>query len=808
VTARSVNDRDLFGAPVLSALPRVEVALPLPLDRTFTYAVRTVPPPAPGTRVRVPFRGRAWIGWVMGPGEEGEIRGLREVMEVLEEEPSVTPSLLELARWIADYYLVSPGLALRSALPALLSDPSRAGGGGITRQVARLVGWLGTLEEREKLGRRAPKQLEAYSALEAAGGEEEVARLEERGIGRGAVSGLVRRGLAEVIESEVVRDPFRGAPPGASPVLVPTPDQAEAIRALVGALDDPARLPFLLQGVTGSGKTLVYLDLLEEVVVRRGEGAIVLVPEISLTPQTVSRFRARFGDRVAVLHSALSDGERHDAWRQLHRGERSIAVGARSAIFAPVHNLRAIVVDEEHDGSYKQSDAPRYHARDVAVLRAAREGAVCVLGSATPSLESWFNARAGKFRRLLLPGRPGGGELPKVRVVDLRALRPGGGAAPPMAPDSGGRIPSQGPPRAARPRRGEVGQGGSGGGLSGTGAATGEGGVILSPELVDAVRLRLERREQVILLLNRRGYSSFVQCRDCGDVRTCPNCAVSLTWHRGSGKLACHHCRHEEASPVRCIRCGSGELSYRGIGTEQVERAVAEAFGLARIARMDVDTTSGKWSHHEILGRVERGEVDILLGTQMIAKGLDFPGVTLVGVINADVGIHLPDFRASERTFQLMSQVAGRAGRGDRKGEVLIQTSIPEHYAIRCALSHDYEAFAERELAERATPAYPPLARLANIVVSSPDPERAASTAEAAVRWLRALPGGLGEVEIVGPAPAPIERLHNRWRWHFLLRSPAPGPLGRVLRAFQGGFEPPPAGDVRVAIDRDPVALL
>ena len=339
--------------------------------------------------------------------------------------------------------------------------------------------------------------------------------------------------------------------------------------------------------------------------------------------------------------------------------------------------------------------------------------------------------------------------------------------------------------------------------------------MILSPPLVEAVRDRLEREEQVILLLNRRGYSSFVQCRDCGDVRSCPNCAVSLTFHRGTGRLVCHHCRHEEVSPSRCIRCGSDDLSFRGVGTEQVERAVAETFGSARIARMDVDTTGGKWSHHEILGRVERGEVDILLGTQMIAKGLDFPRVTLVGVINADVGIHLPDFRASERTFQLLSQVAGRAGRGSLGGEVVIQTSLPDHYAIQCALSHDYAGFAQRELRERETPGYPPLARLANVVVSSPDPELAASGAESAAAWLRArirsAGRGVGDptarVEVVGPAPAPIERLHNRWRWHFLLRADASGPLGRVLRGFSAGFSPP-AGDVRVALDRDPVALL
>ncbi|HEX9708775.1 MAG TPA: primosomal protein N', partial [Candidatus Thermoplasmatota archaeon] len=441
-------------------------------------------------------------------------------------------------------------------------------------------------------------------------------------------------------------------------------------------------------------------------------------------------------------------------------------------------DLGALVVDEEHEGSYKQSEAPRYHARDLAVVRADLSGAVCVLGSATPSLETWANAARGKFRRLALPERVGGGRLPPVRLVDLRELR-----------------------RRGREERGPGGDGGAGRGA----------GIVLSAALVDAVQERLRRREQVILLLNRRGYASFVQCLECGDVRTCEHCSVSLTYHRVRHRLVCHHCRFEEGAPERCHRCGSRDLSFRGLGTEQVERVVAETFPGARIARMDVDTTSAKGSHHEILSRVEKGEVDILLGTQMIAKGLDFPRVTLVGVVNADVGIHLPDFRASERGFQLLSQVAGRAGRGTLGGEVVVQTSIPEHYVIQAALHHDFEAFAARELEERRGPRYPPFVRLANVVLSSPDARAAADAAGDAVRWVKAwLPrarAAVGEVEVVGPAPSPIERLHGRWRWHFLLRTPSATDLGIVSRAFVEGFSPR-AGDVRVAFDRDPVALL
>jgi primosomal protein N' (replication factor Y) len=640
-----------------------------------------------------------------------------------------------------------------------------------TRLVVRLVRELPTLDGRAEAFGRAHRQREAYEHVEASGGVDELAHLlDTGGFSRSVVRGLEERGLVRVAEEEVARDPFkdRYAPVGEPPPL--TPDQSRATVTLVEAFEAGSGRTVLLHGVTGSGKTRVYIELLLRVRAA-GRGAIVLVPEISLTPQTVRRFRERFGDEVAVLHSALSDGERYDEWRRLRSGEKRIAVGARSALFAPVRELGAIVVDEEHDGSYKQSDAPRYHARDLAVVRAGLAGAVCVLGSATPSLETWANAERGKFHRVTLPERIAGRPLPPVELVDLREER--------------------------RRRKQET-----------TGTRE-RGAGVLTPRLVEAVDGRLERGEQAILLLNRRGYSAFVQCRECGDVRECAHCSVSLTYHRASGRLVCHHCRYEEAVPERCPRCGSRDLSYRGLGTEQVERVVVETFPGARIARMDVDTTSGKWSHHEILGRVERGEVDILLGTQMIAKGLDFPRVTLVGVVNADVGIHLPDFRASERTFQLLSQVAGRTGRGALGGEVLIQTSLPEHYALQTARTHDFVAFARRELTERVSPAYPPHVRLVNVIVSSPDADAAADRAIEGAHWLRSrlARSGSAAVELVGPAPSPIERLHGRWRWHFLLRSRSAAALGRACRALVEGFKPR-GGDVRVVVDRDPTALL
>jgi len=637
-----------------------------------------------------------------------------------------------------------------------------------TQRIVRVARWIDDIEELNALMGPARRQADAYQMIAAAGGTVELAHLTgQAGISRGVIKELERKALVVVEAREVERDPYADVPLGTEQILEPTRDQREVIRTMTSAFDAGPSEPFLLHGVTGSGKTLVYIEVLNHVLAR-GRGAIVLVPEISLTPQTVARFRARFGDQVAVLHSALSDGERFDAWKQLRSGRRRIAVGARSALFAPVSDLGVIVVDEEHDGSYKQSEAPRYQARDMAVLRCAQESALCVLGSATPSLESWYNMERAKFRLVSLPDRVGGGSLPPVRVIDLREARKAGQEK---------------------------------------GAPQSEAGVVLTTPLVDSMRERLNRGEQTILLLNRRGYSSFVQCRECGDVEICPDCSISLTYHRARRRVVCHHCRHEQPEPKRCPRCGSTDLSFRGLGTEQVERVVAETFPEARLARMDVDTTSGKWSHHEILGRVERGEVDILLGTQMIAKGLDFPRVTLVGVVNADVGMHLPDFRATERTFQLLSQVAGRAGRGTLGGDVLIQTALPEHYAIQAALAHDYVAFAGRELKERQDPRYPPFVRLVNVVVSSPNPEDAAGNAEAAARWIRTQGVCRASVEVIGPAPSPIERLHARWRWHFLLRSASVRDIGAVAKRLQSDFRPRGA-DVRIAIDRDPNALL
>ncbi len=812
----------------------VEVALPLPVASTFTYRVEGGAP-EPGTRVLVPFRNRRRIGWIVEPSPDGEQAPgrIKSVLEVLEPEPSVPADMMALCRWTAEYYLASLGLVLRAALPAALSNLSRPDPGPQTRRVLRIARELPSLRQRDEIFGRAWRQRECYELLETMNGPAEVSHLvNQLGFSYSVLNGLEEKGLVRFEDRELERDPFTHLDEVDPPDLVPTDAQRVALHALLEAAgaagetgsagqagpagsagpadETPDPRPFLLRGVTGSGKTLVYIELLKEVVLRQGRGAIVLVPEIALTPQTVARFRAHFGDSVAVLHSALSDGERYDAWRALRSGDRKIAVGARSAIFAPVRNLGAIVVDEEHESTYKQSETPRYHAREVAIIRARQAGAVCVLGSATPALESWNNVLQEKFRLLELPGRIAGRPLPPVRVIDLRRGAEAGAEDAPSPSGNGGPRRDAGSPGNGGPPAG--GDRTSARRSADRGAKSGRGPApILSPPLVAAVKERLRRKEQSILLLNRRGYSTFVQCRDCGEVWHCPHCNVSLTYHRGRRRLLCHYCFYEEARPELCERCGSPEVSFQGVGTEKVERSVIDAFPGARIARMDVDTTSGKWAHQRILDRVGKRTVDILLGTQMIAKGLDFPGVTLVGVVNADVGMNLPDFRASERTFQLLTQVAGRAGRGELAGEVLVQTSLPGHYAIQAALTHDYTAFAERELEERRGPGYPPHGRMTNVVISGTEQEAVERAARECSEWVLSLirdervPG----VALLGPAPCPIDRIRGRWRWHFLLRSPGAGALGHVCRRLHTGYPLRASkGDVRIILDRDPTALL
>jgi primosomal protein N' (replication factor Y) (superfamily II helicase) len=755
--ATTVGER--YAAPL--AQPRyAEVVLPIPVLRGYTYRIpadlnaRIVP----GARVVVPVRRGRVVGLVAAvdatppPSEVAA----KAIIAAPDAEPALGRPLLDLGVWISRYYGTPLGLALRALLPGALWSVAHPGGPAErAERVVMLTGALPSLLERERAFQRAPKRRVAYEALEAIGGAAPRRHLvTQLKLSTAALDGLVKQGLARYADVPQARDPFSGLSSPPPPEL--TADQR---RVVDGILATPVATPVLIEGVTGSGKTLVYLEVLRGLVAS-GRGAILLVPEIALTPQTVARVRGVFGDQVAVLHSGLSEGERADAWRALRRGERRVAVGPRSAVFAPVQHLAAIVVDEEHEPSYKQGTAPRYHARDVALRRAQLEGARVILGSATPSLETLQAARAGAIARFELPARIGARPLPPVEVVDLRSA--------PRVPDARG-LP-------------------------------------WTVSLDEAVRGALAAGEQVILLLNRRGFATYLQCPACGDVHDCPHCAIALTVHQTPPALRCHYCGHEEPIPTTCRRCGTETQRMRGLGTQQLEHFVALRYPAARIARMDLDTTSTKWAHHRILERVAQGTVDILLGTQMIAKGLDFPNVTVVGVVDADTGLHLPDFRAAERTFQLVAQVAGRAGRGPKGGRVFVQTRAPEHHAIRAAAAHSVQAFAAAELPLRAPPhpLYPPSVGLARFVASHPDAASAERAAERVAGWLRRANAERlgGALAVLGPAPCPLGRLKGRWRWHVLVKSPEPRALGRVVRAWGA------RGRGIVVVDRDPVSLL
>jgi len=737
-----------------------EVVLPVPVSRAYTYQIpdalgdRVVP----GARVVVPLRRGKVVGIVSAVSDQpSAVSDIKPISAAPDEQPALSPALLQVGHWMSDYYGAPLGLALRAILPGPLWSVERPEGPGeAAERVLVLTGQVESLLERERVFKRAPKRRIAYEAVEALGGSAPIRHLTDQlKLSGGVLDGLVTQGLARIDRLTETRDPFAGLSSPPPPTL--TDDQRHVVAAIRATSSD---MPALIHGVTGSGKTLVYLDLLRSVVAS-GQGAILLVPEIALTPQTVARVRGVFGDQVAVLHSGLSDGERADAWRALRRGERRVAVGPRSAVFAPVQRLGAIVVDEEHDPSYKQGTAPRYHARDVAVERAHLEGgARVILGSATPSLETLDLAGRGRVATFTLPERVGARPLPPVEVIDLKT-----------AP----RVP--------------------------------EAGVIPWTEALDgAVGAALGRGEQTILLLNRRGFATFVQCPACGDVRACPNCAIALTVHQTPAALRCHYCGHEEPVPETCRLCGSATQRLRGLGTQQLEHFVAARFPAARIARMDLDTTSTKWAHHHILERVARGEVDILLGTQMIAKGLDFPNVTVVGVVDADTGLHFPDFRAAERTFQLVAQVAGRAGRGPRGGRVYVQTRSPDHHAIRAAAAHSVGAFVEAELPHRTppNPPYPPSVGLVRFVVSGREQARTAAIAERVAAWLRRAGTERleGALTVLGPAPCPITRLRGLWRWHVLVKAAEARALGRVVRAWRA------KSHRAVTVDRDPVSLL
>jgi primosomal protein N' (replication factor Y) len=751
-----------------------EVALPVPVARTFTYAVpdALAARATAGARVVCPFGARRMVGVVLAVSDGEALAGTRALAAALDEEPAIPLDLLAFLRDLAAYYFAPIGEVVRLALPPVeretareIATPSlfeRARGVG-----ARRVQWAAPTPRTEIAGTLRGQAAAVLAHLRAVGAEP-VGKLELRwASARTVLKKLADLGLAEISERDAPEAPAFDAPVAREAPHQPNAAQLAAIAAIAAALDaapeageSAARArTFLLHGVTGSGKTEVYLRAIAAARERR-RGAILLVPEIALTPQLVARFRARFGDDVAVLHSALTARERHAMWRRLRSGHVDVAIGARSALFAPVRDLALVIVDEEHDSSFKQEEGVRYHARDMAIWRAHRAAGVCVLGSATPSLESEQLVRKGRATKLLLPDRARAQPLPRVEIVDLRRT----GAGP-----------------------------------------TGDRRISLP--LFRAIEETLQAREQAIIFLNRRGFSPSILCQACGRVATCEACSVALTFHKGSQSARCHYCDFHGPLPARCAGCSADALVLEGLGTEKLEETLTYAFPQARVARLDRDVATGK-QIESILARVRAREVDILVGTQMVTKGHDLPNVTLVGVVNADAALSIPDYRASERAFQLLVQVAGRAGRGDVPGRVIVQTWDPEHPAIALAVRHDVDGFLSRELADRRELAYPPLTRSALVRVDAPDESAAQNACSELARIARSSePVRRGAVMVQGPAPAPIARVRNRWRFRLMLRAPDRGPLRTVLAEVDRARQTLTRG-VRASIDVDPVQLL
>jgi primosomal protein N' (replication factor Y) len=744
-----------------------DVALPVPMARTFTYSVPEglVEGARPGARVVCSFGSRRLIGVVLAVREDDPPPKTKAIAHVVDRAPAIPEDLLAFLRDLSGYYLAPIGEVVRLALPPVeretareLSTPtlfSDSRGVG-----ARTVQWVVPTPRVEVAG-TLHGQAAAVLAHVRAVGAEPVARLERRwGNARSAVKKLADLGLVALDERPAVSDPFFAEPAARDAPHDATPAQTAAIDDIVSRLREARPCTLLLHGVTGSGKTEVYLRAIEAAR-SNGRGAIVLVPEIALTPQLVARFRARFGDNVAVLHSGLTPRERHAMWWRLRDGATDVAIGARSALFAPVRALGLIVVDEEHDSSFKQEEGVRYHARDMAIWRAHRVGAVCILGSATPSLESEHLVRRGRATKLRLPDRARAQPLPRVELVDLRR----------------------------------------------TGASA-MGDKRVSMPLYRAIESALAAREQVILFLNRRGFAPSVRCEGCGRVAMCGECSVALTFHKRGGEVVrCHYCDFQAPLASRCATCGADALVLEGTGTEKLEETLALAFPQARVARLDRDVASGR-KVEALLAKMRAREIDILVGTQMVTKGHDLPHVTLVGVVNADAALSIPDFRASERAFQLLVQVAGRAGRGERPGKVIVQTWDPENPAVALAARHDVDGFLERELVDRRELGYPPFTRAALVRVDGPAEDEARDACSLLARVALGSDGvRAGHVIVQGPAPAPIARIRNRWRFRVMLRAADRAQLREVLRLVDDARASLPRA-VRAAIDVDPVALL
>ena len=819
----------------------VSVAVPVPAIDVLTYNVpEGLAEPLVGARVLVPLGTRTLTGVVVEPRQlptsnsqlpEGPsaddglgvgnwklgVGSVKNLIDVLDDHAFLPPDVLRLVRWVAEYYACGTGEALSSAMPprawieserharitelglarreqerglrgevllrldtekpakvaALASRPGMYGALAsldrdglieITRPLTGTATAFRTvrvaaltaqgLDADVRLGK---KQQEAVDLLAGTPDGIDTADLAARGISPAVIKRLVELGVVAIHRRRVERDPFEHA--AALPAIPRksvtfTREQADAFRQLEAWASSNSFGCALVHGVTGSGKTELYLRLAHEVR-SRGRGVLLLVPEIALTPSVAALFRGAFGERVAIQHSGLSDGERHDQWHRIRRGEVDVVVGTRSAVFAPIRKLGLVIVDEEHDGSYKQEETPRYHARDVAVVRAQQAGALAVLGSATPSMESFHNAQNGRYHLVSLQKRVLDRPMAAVQIVDMRQ-----------------EFATHGPD------------------------------VIISGPLVGAIGERLERKEQAMVLLNRRGYATVVFCRQCAHTLECPNCSVSLTVHKAIRRARCHYCDYSIPLPTTCIKCGGKFLEQTGFGTERVEAEIRHRFPDARVARVDRDTIRRRGAITGLLSRFAAGELDILVGTQMIAKGHDFPNVTLVGVISADVGLGLADFRAGERTFQLLTQVAGRAGRGELAGDAFVQTLYPTHYSIRHACQQDYLAFFTDELEFRKRMRYPPAIALINVVVRSKTREGAMSDANELVRALR---WGSEPYKVLGPAPAPLSKLKGEHRVQFFIKGTH---RGAMRRALVGVLDTRPEIRRRTIIDVDPMSVL
>lgn len=716
-----------------------------------------------GTLVRIPVVNRLRLGVV---GEIGEpknfpLNRLKNVAQVVHPFPALTPDLLKLAKWMAVYYASSLDGIIETMIPAAVRS-----GAGIKEEKLLSVAEKLTAEDLEKLAKRAPKQAQLYRFLEQQYRPQNKGLVLKRlNLTAAVSSALVKHGVIKEEARRVVREAYADDWAKGEHVIAQPPKLNEEQAAAVSSIEaEVAKNRFgvnLLHGITGSGKTEVYLHAIDATL-KTGGGVMFLVPEVALTPQTVARLRSRLeaiapDHKCVVWHSHLSEGERLDGWLALAAGEARVVVGARSAVFAPVHNLKLIVVDEEHEPAYKQDETPRYHGRDVAVYRAKLNGAHCLLGSATPSLESYANVQAGKYGLLELKQRVDSRKLPHIDVVDMRV-------------------------EIMRAR----------------------GMTTLSQRLVRAMQDRFEKREQTILFINRRGYSSSMLCTECGHLEECEHCSITMTYHRSDEQLRCHLCGAEKAAPVVCPECRSPKIRWRGLGTQRVEEAVRRVVPRARIERMDTDTMRKKNRFREILGEFRAGKIDVLVGTQMIGKGLDFPNVTLVGLIDADISMHIPDFRANERTFQLLVQVAGRAGRGDQAGEVVVQTFTPQAEAIQFSRHADYAGFSAAELQMRKDFRYPPYRHLIHHLFRGPNSEKLKFFSE---QWARLVEKELGDkVELRGPAPSPIEKIKDAYRWQLWYFTNNVSKVIPLISKLRADFAWP--DDMVQVIDVDPVSLM